>query len=139
MPKPPLSQAAVTMLLKPNPAVITTLRRDGAPVSVATWYLWDDDRVLVNMDESRKRLAHMRDDPRVAVDVLDEGSWYTHVAITGHVEELRADTDLTDIDRIARHYTGEPYQQRDRGRISAVIAVDGWHGWGALKDSSQPG
>ena len=132
MPKPPLSQAAVSMLRKPNPAVITTLRRDGQPVTVATWYLWDDGRVLVNMDESRKRLAHMRNDPRVAVDVLDEGGWYTHVAITGHIEELREDTDLADIDRIARHYTGEPYAQRDRRRYSAWIAVDGWHGWGAL-------
>ena len=134
MPKPPLSQAAVAMLRKPNPAVITTLRRDGQPVSVATWYLWDDGRVLVNMDESRKRLAHMRNDPRVALDVLDESGWETHLAITGHIEELREDADLADIDRIARHYTGRSYPQRDRGRISARIAVDGWHGWGALAD-----
>jgi PPOX class probable F420-dependent enzyme len=134
MPKPPLSDAAVAMLRKPNPAVITTLRRDGQPVAVATWYLWDDGRVLVNMDESRKRLAHMRNDPRVALDVLDEGGWYTHLSITGHIDEMRADTGLADIDRVAMHYTGEPYPRRDRGRVSAWIAVDGWHGWGALQD-----
>jgi hypothetical protein len=28
------------------------------------------------MDEGRKRLAHMRNDPRVALDVLDEGGWH---------------------------------------------------------------
>ena len=134
MPKPPLSDAAVAMLRKPNPAVITTLRRDGQPVAVATWYLWDDGRVLVNMDKSRKRLAHMRNDPRVALDVLDEGGWYTHLSITGHIDEMRADTGLADIDRVAMHYTGEPYPRRDRGRVSAWIAVDGWHGWGALQD-----
>ena len=55
MSKPPLPEAAVTMLRKANPAVITTLRRDGQPVSTATWYLWDDGRVLVNMDECGKR------------------------------------------------------------------------------------
>jgi hypothetical protein len=49
------------------------------------------------------------------------------------------DTDLSDIDRLARYYTGEPYPRRDRRRISAWIAVDGWHGWGALKDSSRSG
>ena len=134
MPKPPLSDAAVAMLRKPNPAVITTLRRDGQPVAVATWYLWDDGRVLVNMDEGRKRLAHMRNDPRVALDVLDEGGWYTHLSITGHIDEMRADTGLADIDRVAMHYTGEPYPRRDRARVSAWIAVDGWHGWGALQD-----
>jgi hypothetical protein len=67
--------------------------------------------------------------------VLDESDWYTHIAITGHVEEWRDDPGLADIDRIARHYVGHPYQQRDRGRISAWIAIEAWHGWGALKDA----
>jgi hypothetical protein len=31
MSKPPLPEAAVAMLRKPNPAVITTLRQDGQP------------------------------------------------------------------------------------------------------------
>jgi PPOX class probable F420-dependent enzyme len=136
MPKPPLPEAAAAMLRKPNPAVITTLRRDGQPVAVATWYVWDNGRVLVNMDQGRKRLEHLRNDPRVALDVLDESDWYTHVSITGHVEEMYEDADLADIDRVARHYTGGPYPQRDRGRISAWIAVDHWHSWGALKDIS---
>ena len=90
------------------------------------------------MDEGRKRLEYMRNDPRVAVDVLDASDWYTHVSITGHVDEMREDTNLADIDRIAQQYTSTPYPQRDRRRISAWIAVDGWHGWGALKDNSQP-
>ena len=139
MSKPPLPNAAVAMLRKPNPAVITTLRRDGQPVATATWYLWDDGRLLVNMDAGRTRVAHMRNDPRVALDVLDEGGWYTHLSIIGHIDEMRDDTDLADIDRVAIQYTGKPYPGRDRGRISAWIAVDGWHGWGALKDSGQPG
>lgn len=139
MSNPPLPEAAVAMLRKPNPAVITTLRTDGQPVSTATWYLWDDGRVLVNMDQGRKRLSHMRNDPRVSLTVLDEGNWYTHVSIVGHVAELRDDEDLTDIDRLARQYLGTAYPQRDRGRVSAWIEVDRWHGWGTLKDSSQPG
>ncbi|MEK8104847.1 pyridoxamine 5'-phosphate oxidase family protein [Micromonospora sp. M12] len=52
------------MLQKPNPAVMTTLRNGGQPVSAATWYLWEDGRILVNMDESRRRLEHVRNDPR---------------------------------------------------------------------------
>ena len=135
MPKPPLPEAAVALLRKPNPAVITTLRQDGQPVSTATWYLWDDGRVLVNMDEGRKRLEYMRHDPRVALDVLDESDWYTHLAITGHVDEWRDDPGLADVDRIATHYVGHQYSQRDRGRISAWIAIDAWHGWGALQDA----
>ena len=54
------------MLRKPNPAVITTLRRDGQSVSTTAWYLRDDSRLLEDMNEGRKRLEHMRHDPRVA-------------------------------------------------------------------------
>jgi PPOX class probable F420-dependent enzyme len=139
MSKPPLPEAAVAMLAKANPAVITTVRPDGQPVSTATWYLWDDGRVLVNMDEGRRRLEHIRNDPRVSLTVLDESDWYTHISIIGRVTELREDTGLAGIDRLARHYTGKPYPQRDRRRFSARISIDRWHGWGSLKDSSQPG
>ncbi|MDP9865700.1 PPOX class probable F420-dependent enzyme [Streptosporangium brasiliense] len=127
------------MLKRPNPAVIATLRSDGQPVSTATWYLWDDGRILVNMDKGRKRLDHIRNDPRVTLTVLDEDNWYTHLSIIGHVAEIRDDTDLADIDRLAQEYLGKEYPRRDRDRVSAWIEIDRWHGWGTLKDNSQPG
>jgi PPOX class probable F420-dependent enzyme len=134
MPKPPLPEAAVAMLSRPNPAVIATVRPDGQPVSAATWYLWAEGRVLVNMDESRTRLGHLRSDPRVTLTVLDK-NWYTHVSLIGRVTEMRDDEDLADIDRLSRHYLDRPYPQRDRRRVSAWIEIDRWHAWGDLKDA----
>jgi PPOX class probable F420-dependent enzyme len=131
--KPPLPESVVQLLEKPNPSVITAVRSDGQPVSVATWYLWDDGRVLVNMDEGRKRLDYLRKDPRVSLTVLDEGGWYTHVSLQGRVVEMRDDEGLADIDRLAKHYTGRQYPNRERDRISAWIEVDRWHGWGAMR------
>ncbi len=131
MPRPPLTEQASALLAKPNPAVITTVRPDGQPVSVATWYLWEDGRVLVNMDEGRRRLAYLRADPRVSLSALDEAGWYSHVSVQGRVVEMYDDEGLADIDRLAQHYTGKPYRNRDRGRVSAWIEVDSWHGWGS--------
>jgi PPOX class probable F420-dependent enzyme len=120
------------MLAKANPAVITTVRPDGQPVSVATWYILDDDgRIFVNMDEARKRLDYMRSDPRVTVTVLDSDDWYTHVSMQGRVSEIQDDPDLSGIDRLSRHYTGNDYPVRDRKRVNAWIDVDRWHGWGS--------
>jgi PPOX class probable F420-dependent enzyme len=135
MSKPPLPSRAVELLRKPNPCVMATLRSDGTPVSTPTWYLWDDGRVLVNLDGGRVRLRHLRDDPRVTLTVLAGDDWYTHVSLIGRVAELRDDEGLTDIDRIATHYTGGPYPERSRPRVTAVVEVDRWHAWGALKDS----
>ncbi|MEU6841978.1 PPOX class F420-dependent oxidoreductase [Streptomyces sp. NPDC046716] len=137
MSKPPLPADAVTMLTGPNPCTVTTLRSDGAPVSTATWYLWEDGRVLLNMDEGRVRLKHLRRDPRLTLTVLDKDDWYTHVSLIGRAVELRPDEGLADIDRIARHYTGGPYPDRVRSRVTAVVEVERWHGWGTFRDSDQ--
>ena len=134
MPKPPLPSEVVELLERPNPAVITALRPDGQPVSVATWYVMDGDRILVNRDESRKRLEYLRADPRVSITVLDENSWYTHVSIQGRAVEISADEGLAGIDRICRHYSGEPFSNRSRERVNAWIEIDRWHGWGALRE-----
>src|SRR3954454_24709257 len=102
MPTPPLPENVRELLRRPNPAVITTVRPDGQPVSVATWYLLDGpDAVVVNMDEGRKRLNYLRNDPRVSLTVLAADDWYTHVSVQGRVTELRDDARLADIDRIA--------------------------------------
>jgi PPOX class probable F420-dependent enzyme len=135
MAKPPLPDDVRALLAKPNPAVIATVRPDGQPVSVATWYLLDGDRILVNMDEGRRRLDYLRQDPRVSLTVLDEAGWYTHVSVQGRVVELRDDPDLADIDRLAAHYGRGRYANRRRKRVSAWIEVDTWHGWGAARSS----
>ncbi len=129
MPKPPLPDDVRELLAKPNPAVIATVRPDGHPVSVATWYLLDGDRILVNMDEGRKRLDHLEADRRVSLTALDEAGWYTHVSVQGRVVELADDEGLGDIDRLSRHYSGRDYHNRERRRVSAWIEIDSWHGW----------
>ncbi|MBS2965801.1 PPOX class F420-dependent oxidoreductase [Actinocrinis puniceicyclus] len=136
MATPPVPARIDTFLARPNPAVIATVRPDGQPVSVPTWYLWEGGRVLVNMDEGRKRLEYLRAEPKVALSVLADGDWYSHVSLTGRVVSLEDDPQMADIDRIARHY-GLPggYPTRDRGRVSAWIEIDSWHSWGALQDT----
>jgi PPOX class probable F420-dependent enzyme len=130
MATPPIPDDLVALLERPNPAVMATVRPDGTPVSVATWYLWDGGRILVNLDAARRRLEHLRADPRVSLTVLDEESWYRHVSVQGRVT-LVADENLADIDRLARHYTGKPYWNRDRERVSAWLEIDTYHAWGS--------
>jgi PPOX class probable F420-dependent enzyme len=132
MPKPPLPDDVTALLRKPNLAVIASVRPDGQPVSVPTWYLFEDGRVLVNMDEGRRRLDYLRSDPRVSLSVIDAEDWITHVSLQGRMVELVDDPALVDIDRLAQHYLGKPYHNRERGRVSGWIEIDRWHGWGAL-------
>jgi PPOX class probable F420-dependent enzyme len=129
MPKPPVPPELTALLANPNPCIMGMLKPNGDPVTVATWYFWEDGRVLVNLDEGRARLTYLRNDPRVSLTVLDGDSWYHTISLRGRVASLTEDPDLSAIDRIAQHYNGRPYPDRNRGRVSAWIDVHEWHEW----------
>jgi PPOX class probable F420-dependent enzyme len=129
VPPVPVPPEVDEFLAKANPAVVATLRPDGSPHTAATWYDWEDGRVLLNMEDSRVRLRYMRADPRVSLTVLAENDWYHHVSLMGRIVSIEEDVDLRDIDRLALRYTGKPYRKRDRKRFTAWLEPERWHQW----------
>jgi PPOX class probable F420-dependent enzyme len=129
VPRVPVPPEADEFLSRPNPAVIASLRPDGSPHSVPTWYDWEGGRVLLNMEETRLRLRFLRRDPRAALTVLDSDGSDRHVSLIGRVVSIEPDAELTDIDRLAVRYTGRPFSRRDAKRVSAWLEPDRWHGW----------
>jgi PPOX class probable F420-dependent enzyme len=130
MPRSPIPHRVVAFLAEPNPAVIATLRPDGFPHCVPTWYDWVEGQVLLNMDRSRRRLRHLQLDDRVALSVLASNDWYSHVSMIGRITEMRDDTDLADVDRLSRRYRGVPYWNRDRDSVSVLVRPIEWFTWG---------
>ena len=131
MPRVPVPPDVDEFLRLPNPAIVATLRPDGSPHSVPTWYDWEDGRVLLNMEDSRLRLGYLRRDPRASLTVLGSGEdgWYSHVSLLGQVVSIIDDESLEDIDRLALRYTGKPFRTRDKPRVSAWFKPQRWHGW----------
>jgi PPOX class probable F420-dependent enzyme len=129
MPGLPLPPEVDRLLRKANPAVIGTLRADGSPHTAVTWYDWDGERLLVNMDASRVRLKNLRHDPRASLTVLDGESWYRQVTLLGRAVEIRDDPEFKDIDRLSLRYTRRQFANRLRARISALIEPESWYGW----------
>jgi len=128
VPNAPLPEHVEAFLAAPRPATIGTLRPDGSPSTVATWYLWlGDGRFLVSMEAEGFRARCLARDGRVALTVLGE-DWYDHVSLRGAVVEQRADPDWTDLDALSQHYRGVPYP-RDAGYTptTAIVEVAAWH------------
>lgn len=135
MPDSPMPARVVDLLRRPNPAVMATLAADGRPVTVATWYLLEDDgRILLGLDATRARLKHLHRDPRVSLTVLAAEDWYTQVSLQGRVGPITDDVGLRDIDRLATHYTGAPYADRTSPRVATRLEVERFHVWGSLRD-----
>ncbi|MEV4348739.1 PPOX class F420-dependent oxidoreductase [Actinoplanes sp. NPDC049596] len=131
----PLPEKILDFLRQPNPAVMATVAADGRPVSVATWYLLEDDgRILLGLDAKRARLKHLHHDPRLSLTVLAGDDWYSHVSVQGRAVSITDDEGLPAIDRLARHYTGEPYANRERPRVAVQVEIDHWHAWGDLRE-----
>lgn len=107
-------------------------------MTVATWYDWDDGRILVNMLASRARLRWMRANPKVSLTIFDD-DWYRHVSVFGTVASFEEDIGLADIDRLSMRYTGRRYRNRKAHRVSAWIEPLRWHGWDPAGALSSPG
>jgi PPOX class probable F420-dependent enzyme len=130
VPPAPLPKHVLELLARPNPAVMASLAADGRPVTVATWYLLEPDgTILLGLDARRARLEHLHRDPRVSLTALAQDDWYTHVSVQGRVTSIVDDEGLRDIDRLSEHYTGKPYRNRERPRVSVHVEIDRWHGW----------
>jgi PPOX class probable F420-dependent enzyme len=104
------------------------IRPDGYPMTVVTWYGWDGDEFLINMDRTRRRLQWIRANPHVSLTIFDE-DWYAHVSCTGDVVRIEDDPQLEGIDRLSRRYGGRPFSNRDAKRVSAWIEPRSWHLW----------
>jgi len=133
VPRVPVPPEVDAFLVLPNPAVVATVAADGTPHSAATWYDWVDGRALLNMDEGRLRLGHLRANPSVSLTVLADGDWYRHVTVSGRIGEIVDDEGLADIDRLALRYTGRRYGNRESRRFSAWLEPERWHAWPLAK------
>jgi len=135
MPEPPLPAEVEALLRKPNPAVVASIRQDGTPHAVATWYEWRGGRILLSMDKSRARLRFIRANPAVAITVLDGDDWYRSVSLFGRVVELCDDEGLADIDALAQRYLATPYPDRAHPRVTAWVDIDRWSFWNSYRET----
>jgi PPOX class probable F420-dependent enzyme len=129
MPKAPLPPDVVDFIKERRPGIVSTVRPDGSPHAATTWYMWTGEHILLNMDRSRKRLANMEREPRIALTVIDGDNWGRSVTLLGHVERFYADEELADIDKLALRYQGYVFEARVRDSVTALMKVDQWHGW----------
>ena len=129
MPPVPVPPEVDAFLSRPNPAVVGTVSPNGEPHTAATWYDWEEGRVLLNMDESRLRLRYLRRNPAVALTVLGDADWYAQVTLLGRVVSLEVDSDLAGIDRLSIRYYRRPFHNRDAKRVTAWMQPERWSSW----------
>jgi PPOX class probable F420-dependent enzyme len=95
--------------------------KDGAPTSVPVWVGLEGDHVLVGTGSGTPKARNTRQDPRVALSLIDPEDPYKAALIRGRVIEQRPDEDNAIMDRVAVKYTSKPFPVRGADRIVLVI------------------
>ena len=110
----------------PYVATATTLRDDGSPHNTIVWIDAENGTISFNTAVGRAKERHLRNDPRVAVTVVDPENSYLWVSITGRAELTTEGAD-EQIDKLAKKYLGQekyPWRSPDETRISVKITPE---------------
>ena len=91
-------------------AVFATVRTDGRPHAVPTWYELDGDELVFTTWHATVKAANIRHDSRVTLVVQDPAPPYDYVSVEG---EARLIDDLEECRRIATAL-GAKYMGADR-------------------------
>jgi PPOX class probable F420-dependent enzyme len=90
-----------------NFAVITTLGRDGTPMTQPMWVDTDGEHLLLNTEVHRQKFRNLQNDPRVTVTIIDSQDPYRYAEVRGRVVDTsRGDVARNHIDQLAKKYMG---------------------------------
>ena len=80
-------------------AWLTTVGSDGRPYTVPVWFLWDEttSTILIYSRADAKRLLHLQQNPRVALNFDGNGTGGNIIVITG---DAHVSTDDPPADRL---------------------------------------
>jgi len=122
-----ISEGVKKLFEEANFAHLATLMPDGSPQVTPVWVDFDGRHVLVNTAEGRQKPRNIRRDPRVAIDVIRQGSEYAFAQVRGRVVEITSEGAEEHIDRRAKKYLGRdtyPFRQPGEERIILKIAPE---------------
>jgi PPOX class probable F420-dependent enzyme len=104
-------------------AVLTTLRRDGAPVPVPVWYVVIDGAVFVRTPRKSKKVNHIARDPRVALLVHDGRNWEELRGLIIHGIGERVDDEATAATALEAFHTRFADRTAALTRLPRAIAA----------------
>ena len=110
----------------PFVASVTTLRKDGSPHETVVWIDTDNGNVVFNTAVGRAKERYLRNDPRVAVMVIDPENAYRWDSISGKAEHTTEGADA-EIDKLSKKYLGKdkyPWRNPEEQRINVLITPE---------------
>lgn len=109
-------------------AHLATIMPDGTPQVTPVWCDYDGTHVRINSAEGRVKDRNMRQNPQVALEIMDPDNPYRYLALRGRVVEITKDGADAHIDLLAKKYLGqERYPYRRAGEVRVLYKIQPDH------------
>lgn len=112
------------LLNKPAFANLATIMADGSPHVTPVWFDYDGRNILVNSAKGRVKDRNMRNNPTVALSIMDPSNPYRHLQIRGKVTEITENGAEAHIDKLAKKYLNvDRYPHRAPGEVRVIYKI----------------
>jgi PPOX class probable F420-dependent enzyme len=116
--------AAFTDLLEAQFATLATIGGDGGPQLTEVWFLFEDGRVKISLNDSRLKTKNLRERPLCSLFILDLANPFRYLDLRG-TAVLEPDDDYGFADRVGVKYGGADLREHDGpGERRVVVTIE---------------
>ena len=105
---------------EPALAHVSYLNKKGQIVTFPMWVDFDGEHILVSSPIGSKKGKALCERPNVAVSIVSNDNRWHWISTSGRVLDIQPDDNLDFIDRMAKKYTGKPYERRTPREVFTV-------------------
>lgn len=102
-------------------ATVATVGADGRPQLSAVWFLYQDGKVRISLNDARQKTKNLVANPAVTFFVLDPGG-HRYLEVRGDAT-LEPDADYVFADRVGEKYGGADLRAMDGPGESRVVVT----------------
>jgi PPOX class probable F420-dependent enzyme len=99
-------------LLESQFATLATIGKDGGPQLTEVWFLFEDGKVKISLNDSRLKTKNLRARPRCSLFILDLANPFRYVDVRG-TATFEADDDYAFARRVGAKYGGADLKEHD--------------------------
>jgi len=120
---PTIPESAQAFLREPVFAHFATLNEDGSPSVSTMWVDTDGTHIILNSPLNTGKVANVKRDPRVAMDVVPQEYPTRALWIRGRVTIFNTDDARDHIETMSWKYRGQSYQVRHNEEPRILLYV----------------
>ncbi len=111
-------------LLDAQFATLATIGKDGGPQLTEVWFLFEDGKVKISLNDSRLKTKNLVVRPRCSLFILDLANPFRYLDVRG-TATTRPDDDYTFAGRVGAKYGGADLKEHDGpGDRRVVVTIE---------------